>query len=80
MKVTVKTFAVLKEHFGPIIELNVEVGTTANDLKNILIERKSDTAGLLQISRCAVSDIFVSDTTVILENDTVFIIPPSSGG
>jgi molybdopterin synthase sulfur carrier subunit len=75
----IKTFAILKDYFSPEFEI-VENFKLVSDFKAFLIQQNPAAKEILNISRFAVNDTFVKDDFEIKENDTISIIPPSSGG
>jgi len=80
MKLKISTYATAKELLGENFDLEVEDGNTIEVLKKILIARKPEAAGLINICRFAVNESIVDDKTEIKEDEHVHIIPPSSGG
>ncbi len=80
MKLTIHTFAEVKEQFTQNFEFDVEGVRSVKDLKDELIRRKPETASLLNRCRFAVDETFVNDATLLNEHTTVYIVPPSSGG
>lgn len=76
---TIQVFAVLKDYFDKEFEI-------AGDLKNIaalkqkLAVQNPQAANVLDLCRFAVHDEFVDPDYPITTNDTICIIPPSSGG
>lgn len=75
----VQVYAALKEHFEK--EFTVGAGVaTAGELLEYLTRSKPETLTILSRCRFAVNDEFVDLNSKIRENDTVSIIPPSSGG
>ena len=80
MKITIKTFAALKEYFPPTFEFESASILTVSDVKKELIRTKPETNNILSVSRFAVNDVFVNESTPVNDQTTVCIIPPSSGG
>ena len=76
MKVTV--YAVLKDYFEQ--SFDIDKVSSVQELKKKLEEIKPSAAPVLSACRFAVNDEFVDLNSKIRENDTVSIIPPSSGG
>jgi len=76
---TIQVFAVLKDYFDKEFEI-------ANSVKNIsalkqqLAAQNPQAANVLDLCRFAVHDEFVDPDYPINTNDTICIIPPSSGG
>ncbi|MEJ7738463.1 MAG: MoaD/ThiS family protein [Chitinophagaceae bacterium] len=75
----VQVFAKLKDYFDKEFQLNANI-QNAEALKEHLIRSNPAAAGILERCRFAVNDEFVDTHFQITENDTIFIIPPSSGG
>lgn len=75
----VQVFAVLKDYFDKEFQLQEAVPNT-QALKERLIRNKPSAAGILDICRFAVGDEFIDDQYQLKENDTIYIIPPGSGG
>jgi molybdopterin synthase sulfur carrier subunit len=75
----VKVYAALKEHFKPEFEVTESVRNT-DELKNFLQAINAKSAEILNSCRFAVKDTFIDNEFKLQENDTVVIIPPSSGG
>ncbi len=80
MKLTIQTFAVLKEHFNQQFVLDTDGISTVEQLKNELSRMKPAAAPLLKSCRFALNDEIVNDRTELYENASIYIIPPSSGG
>ena len=75
----VEVFAVLKEHFDKKFEVNESIATPGH-LMNFLIESKPEARAVLGNCRFAVNDEFVEMNFKLNSNDTIVILPPSSGG
>ncbi len=75
----VQVFAVLKDYFEKEFQLQEGLQST-QALKERLIRHNPSAAGILNICRFAVGDEFVDDQYQLNENDTIYIIPPGSGG
>lgn len=75
----VQVFAMLKDYFDKEFQLTGNI-QNAEALKQHLILSNPAAAGLLERCRFAVNDEFVDTHFQISENDTICIIPPSSGG
>jgi sulfur-carrier protein len=75
----IHVYAVLKDHFEPEFELDGEVRNT-DELKLRLQALNADAGALLQSCRFAVEEGFIGSDYKLHVNDTVIIIPPSSGG
>lgn len=75
----VQVFAILKDHFDKEFEIAQNISDT-EELRNFLIQSKPETKTILSNCRFAVNDEFVEMNFKLRSNDTVVIIPPSSGG
>ena len=75
----VQVFATLKDHFEKEFELNENI-SSADELLKFLIHMKPETTDILNNCRFAVDDAFVDLNYKLKLNDTIAIIPPSSGG
>lgn len=75
----VQVFAVLKDHFDKEFEIDANIGSTA-ELRDFLIQSRAGAATILNNSRFIVNDEFVEMNFKLQSDDTVAIIPPSSGG
>jgi molybdopterin synthase sulfur carrier subunit len=75
----IHVYAALKDHFQP--EFHLE-GTAHNtdELKAHLQTLNPEAGELLKSCRFAVEEGFIDHEYKLTENDTVIIIPPSSGG
>jgi sulfur-carrier protein len=75
----VQVFAGLKEYFDPTFEIDKEV-QSIDELKQQLIRLKPTSADLLQSCRFAVNDDFVNNDYQLKAEDSIVVLPPSSGG
>ncbi|MEJ7768480.1 MAG: MoaD/ThiS family protein [Chitinophagaceae bacterium] len=75
----VQVFAVLKDYFEKEFLLEDYVGNT-KALKESLLRLNPAASGILEICRFAVNDEFIDDQYQFSLNDSIFIIPPASGG
>ena len=75
----IHVYAALKDHFQPEFELEGAVENT-DELTIRLRAINADASELLQSCRFAVEEGFIDNEYKLKENDTVIIIPPSSGG
>jgi len=76
---TIQVFAVLKDYFAKEFKLSESVKNIA-DLKQQLAAQNPEAANVLDLCRFAVDDEFVEPDYPLNNNDTICIIPPSSGG
>lgn len=75
----IQVFAALKDYFEMEFELMEDV-KNVEALKKQLIALNASAVNILQVCRFAVGDEFVDHNFRFKINDTVLIIPPSSGG
>ena len=75
----VQVFAILKDHFEREFEIDTSI-SNAQELRNFLIQSRPETTNILNHCRFVVNDEFVEMNFKLKPNDTVVIIPPSSGG
>ncbi|TXK48731.1 MoaD/ThiS family protein [Pontibacter qinzhouensis] len=75
----VQVFAALKDYFDKEFEVAGNV-QDVKALKQHLLELNGAAGNMLKICRFAVGDEFVDPSFQLKENDTVCVIPPSSGG
>jgi molybdopterin synthase sulfur carrier subunit len=75
----VQVYAILKDHFDKEFELNEPVHSVA-ELSEALIRRNPAVKKIIPICRFAVNDNFVDNDFQLQSNDSIHIIPPSSGG
>jgi len=72
-------FAGLRKYFGSETAIQVESGATYSNVINELKALKPEAAEVLSSCRIAVNENFVKLTDA-LNAETLFLIPPSSGG
>lgn len=75
----VQVFAGLKEYFDATFEID-QNAQSISELKRQLIELKPLSAELLHSCRFAVNEDFINDDYELKPNDSIIILPPSSGG
>lgn len=75
---TIKLFAVLKEYFEEAYE--VRDIKTIGALRTHLVEINPDAQTILNSCRFAINNHFVPLDTSLNDQDTIFVMPPSSGG
>lgn len=75
----VHVFAALKDFFDKEFEADESI-TTLVELRRSLILSKPEAENILNNCRFAVDDEFVDMNYKLKTNDTIAIIPPSSGG
>lgn len=81
MEVHVLLFAQLKDRIGAgEIALRLPTGSTGRDLQEVLGRGTPEARPLLEVSRLAVGQEYVSWDHPLRESDEVAVIPPVSGG
>lgn len=75
----VQVFAVMKDYFEKQFELQENISNIPG-LKERLIQLNPAADSLLNICRFAVKDEFIDNDFQLQEHDTIYIIPPGSGG
>lgn len=80
MKVAIKVFAVLKEHFEPEFRLEVPEEASVQRLMEILRQLSPQSGPALTMSKFAIGEEFVPVTYLLKADEEVCVIPPSSGG
>ena len=75
----VQVYAILKDYFDKEFEINEPVHSI-DELNEILLQRNPDSKNIMPVCRFAVNDIFVDKNFQLQPNDSIHIIPPSSGG
>ncbi len=80
MTVQVVCFAGLRKYFGSKTGVKVEVGSSYQSILEALAKINPEAGEVLKSCRIAVNEQFVAPDSPLKEVDTVFLIPPSSGG
>jgi molybdopterin converting factor small subunit len=80
MKLKINTYAAVKELFGESFEMEIENGSTIDELREKIIKINPASAGIINKCRFAINESIVNGNTLIKEVENVHIIPPSSGG
>ena len=75
----IQVYAVLKDYFEKEFTLQQSFDTI-NSLKSFLIDKNPKAENVLNSSRFAVDNEFVENDYSLNENDSISIMPPSSGG
>ena len=75
----VQVFAVLKDYFDKEFELQENIHNMPA-LMERLVQFNPAASGILNSCRFAVNDEFIDNDFQLQENDTIYIIPPGSGG
>ncbi|HXD78914.1 MAG TPA: MoaD/ThiS family protein [Puia sp.] len=69
----------MKDYFQPEFEI-VGVARNTDELKGLLLAINDKAETILSSCRFAVEEGFIDNQFKLNENDTIVIIPPSSGG
>ena len=80
LSVKVICFAGLRKYFGNEVEVRLESGAAFKSVLDKLAVINPEAGEVLQTCRIAVDEKFVSPDSPLNETNTVFLIPPSSGG
>ena len=73
-------FAGLRKYFGNETTVTVEPDVSYSSVIDELILQNSEAKEILTSSRIAVNEEFVNLSDALKSENTVFLIPPSSGG
>jgi len=76
---TIRVFAILKDYLDEEFIIPRPIDSIA-ELKKELAMLHPEIQKLLESCRFAVANSFVDHTFQFKENDTIYIVPPSSGG
>lgn len=81
-KIAVKIvcFAGLRKYFGSETSVMVEPGATYSKVLDELILSQPEAKEVLTSTRIAVNEEFVSLSETLKSGNSLFLIPPSSGG
>ncbi len=81
-KKTIKivVFAGLRKYFGPETNISVDPEATYLSVIEALSHTNPEATQVLSSCRIAVNESFVALTQKIDASDTLYLIPPSSGG
>ncbi|MDH4127573.1 MAG: MoaD/ThiS family protein [Spirochaetota bacterium] len=80
MQVNIQVYAKLKDFFKPKIKLELNEGSTLQDLFIKLVQLNPDSEKSLNTSKAAVNDEFVDYKYILKENENILLFPPVSGG
>lgn len=81
IRLKVRLFAGLREQIGrDVVEIDLEPGARAIDLRRRLAERFPAMEPLLKRSAVAVADEFADDDVELHPDQVLALIPPVSGG
>ncbi len=80
MIIKIICFAGLRKFFGSEISVSIESGAPYSKIIDQLVALKPEAKEVLTSSRIAVNEEFVLLTDILKSENTVFLIPPSSGG
>ena len=75
----IRVYAALKDYFEKEFEIEEPV-QSIEELNTILLQRNPEAGNIISISRFAVNDSFLDNQFQLQPNDSIHIIPPSSGG
>lgn len=75
----IHVYAGLKDYFQPEFEIEGAARNT-DELKGLLLAINDKAETILSSCRFAVEEGFIDNQFKLNENDTIVIIPPSSGG
>ncbi|MBK0384467.1 MoaD/ThiS family protein [Pedobacter sp. SD-b] len=75
----IRTYAILKDYFSDITDITFNAKHIAQ-IKDKLEEINPSAKAILNISRFAVDDAFVALDYELKGDETISVIPPSSGG
>ncbi len=73
------TYAILKDYFDKEFVVEEQIATV-QELNNFLTHHNPAASSILSACRYAVKDNFVNNDFTLSKEDTIHIIPPSSGG
>ena len=73
------TYAILKDYFDKEFVVDEQL-STIKELNDFLIKTNPDANTILSACRYAVKDSFVEEHFALHTDDTIHIMPPSSGG
>ena len=79
LRMQIQVYAILKDYFDKDFTID-ETVDNIEVLNNFLIDRNPASAAILAGCRFAVNDTFVDNQFQLQPNDSIHIIPPSSGG
>ena len=81
MKIKIEAFAILKDFFGQeFLEYELPEGTTAGKLLDSLSKTFPNSEQILNVTRVAHRDEYLSHDEVLIEEGSYALIPPVSGG
>lgn len=73
-------FAGLRKYFGSEVTVQVESGASYTNVIEELKAINAEAAEVLSSCRIAVNEDFISLNELLKSENTIFLIPPSSGG
>lgn len=76
----IQVFAILKDYFDEVFEIENTQAGSISELKNELIKVNESATSVLNSCRFAVNETFVPGDYQLKEDEHIYIIPPSSGG
>ncbi len=75
----IRVFAAFKEYFDEEFELPLAAGSV-QEIKLALAALNPQCTNLLESARFAINHEFIGEDRQILQNESIYIIPPSGGG
>ena len=81
MIIKIEAFAILKDLFGQeFLEYELPEGATAGKLLDSLSKTFPNSEQILNVTRVAHQDEYLSQSEVLMEGESYALIPPVSGG
>ena len=80
MRIKIRAFGIAKDILSATsLDFEMEEGSTIEELKSNLIRKYPDFAQLRSLA-FAINESYVTENSILHENDEVVLIPPVSGG
>ena len=79
-KVNIVYYAILREKIGESETIYVNQDLSAKGLLELLAGKYPETSNIFKVSRVACGSVLMAAQDVILQNEVISILPPSSGG
>jgi molybdopterin synthase sulfur carrier subunit len=73
-------FAGLRKYFGSEVTVHIDSGASYSNVIDELKAINPEAAEVLSSCRIAVNEEFISLSELLKSENTIFLIPPSSGG
>ena len=80
MTVNILTFAQAKDYFAEEFSVELAENASINDLLKTLVELQPQSQKMLEGCRFACNENIVDNSQVLHQDETVAVLPPSSGG